>query len=300
MDSEEPGDPLSPGAMAPATAEAIVVLLKRRGLTQQQLEARAGLRRGQLSRMLRGTRPLRPAQLEALAAALGADPGALLTGSAVPVDATGRLPAGSGTLGARGGPVAAGNGTAADRREPLETDAKRGIAAGPGVVLSPGGEARLYPGYWLWRRDDPRDAGSAAAAALSPGRRVLDEGGDVDAARSVFVVRVDDPGALVIDTAQGRVASGWRIFVDRDGARAAAAGATVAAMTLRGELAVGELGRCADGGWYLDTGRSREPVDRADVLGTVLKYSAPPVFYGRVAAGGGDEPPGGADAPDVA
>jgi transcriptional regulator with XRE-family HTH domain len=262
----------------------VKTLRKGQRMSQQYVADHIGVSAAWVGQVERGTiaSPGGPL-LEKVAALLGTTVDALLTGRppVAAVDATGRLPAGSGTLSARDGAVAAGGETVESGGGTEGASAQRTS----GVVLSRDGEAGVYPGYWLWRRDDPRDGGAAAQEARSAGRRVLDEGGDVRAGRSVFVVRVDDPGALAIDTAQGRVATGWRIFVDRDRAASAAPGTTVAAMTRRGELAVGELGRDADGGWFLDTGNAhREPVDRTDVLGAVLKYHPPPVFYGRVAA----------------
>ena len=150
-------------------------------------------------------------------------------------------------------------------------------------------QARVYPGYGLWRRNDPRDP-EAERVALSPGRRVMCEAGDRYLPKQVFVVKVEDAGALELHTAQGRVGNGWRIFVDRASAEDAGPGVVVAAMNRRGELVVGELRRDGAGAWSVATGGTLEPIERGDVLGTALKYQAPPSWFGRVAAPGATPP----------
>jgi hypothetical protein len=119
-----------------------------------------------------------------------------------------------------------------------------------------------------------------------------ERGSGIGGPGDVFVVLVEDDGLSEIDTTIGRVRAGFRLFVDTRLARAARPGAIVAGMSATGRLMVGALEHHAGDAWALFTGQHREGIARADVLGEVVEYQAPPAAIGHVrgAAGAGGEP----------
>jgi transcriptional regulator with XRE-family HTH domain len=226
-------------------------------LNQTELAEQAGLSESAVSRVLKGSRSPQSETLIGLARALGIPLADVIDPPAV--------------LGVAG----EGYGSAAD---PQDTTAE-------GARLVRGG-VRVYRGYLLWGREDPRDP-ATAAAALGETRRVMREeaegaGGGVGPPEDVFAVLVADGGLETIETTVGPVRSNWRLFVDGRTATSARLGSVVAAMGATGVLVVGELQQDSEGAWSVWTGPHREPVTRSDVLGEVVEYQPAASRMGRV------------------
>jgi transcriptional regulator with XRE-family HTH domain len=231
----------------------------RRGLGAE-LARRTGRSRSTVGYWLKGTHPVPPDLLPAVAAVLGTTPEELLAAAAaVAAAATARELSASGL---------------SDTLPPALSSASTA-----GVCW--------YDAYPLWGRDDPRGRGAAGPGSGGGSVVMREQSGALGGPADVFAVLVGDDGLAEIDTTIGRVRAGFRLFVDTRLADAARPGAIVAGMSATGRLMVGALEHHPGDTWSLFTGAHREGIDRADVLGEVVEYQSPPAAIGHIRGAGG-------------
>jgi len=153
---------------------------------------------------------------------------------------------------------------------------------------------RWYPGYVLWRDEDPRDA-TTAANARRPGRRVSRQDDELFAMGDVVIaVRVEDVGPLVMQTSFGQVGPKWTFFVDQAKAATVAPGKMVAAMS-EGQLVAGQLRQTPEGAWVVRVSpTSQRPIRREDIVGEVVRYQMPTPITAWI-PDDHEPPPGGSE-----
>jgi transcriptional regulator with XRE-family HTH domain len=230
----------------------------RRGLGAE-LSRRTGRSRSTVGYWLKGTHPVPPDALGAVADALDTTPEELLDTARAAAAATAHEFSASGLSGTL-----------------------------PAAFPSPNtAGVWWYDAYPLWGRDDPRGRGTAGPDSGGGSVVMREQNGARGEPADVFVVLVQDDGLAEIETTIGRVRAGFRLFVDTRLAAAARPGAIVAGMSATGRLTVGALEQHPGDTWSLFTGVHREGIARADVLGEVVEYQSPPAPIGHIRGAGG-------------